>query len=122
MREAESYHGPSIVIAYSPCINHGVKKGMGKSQEEAKLAVECGYWTLLRFDPRLAEQGKNPLQIDSKEPNWDKYDEYLMGETRYAQLKSVNPEKAAKLLATNKAEAQRRYRMYQRYLAMDYTK
>ena len=122
MREAESYHGPSIVIAYSPCINHGVKKGMGKSQEEAKLAVECGYWTLLRFDPRLAEQGKNPLQIDSKEPNWDKYDEYLMGETRYAQLKSVNPEKAEKLLATNKAEAQRRYRMYQRYLAMDYTK
>ncbi len=122
MREAESYNGPSIVIAYSPCINHGVRKGMGKSQVEAKLAVECGYWTLLRFDPRRAEQGLNPLQIDSKEPDWDKYDEYLMGETRYAQLKSINPTKAEALLAENKAEAKRRYAMYQKYLAMDYTK
>jgi len=122
MREAESYHGPSIVIAYSPCINHGLKRGMGKSQVEAKLAVECGYWTLLRFDPRLALEGKNPLQIDSKEPDWDKYDEYLMGETRYAQLKSVNPAKAEALLEVNKAEAKRRYSMYQKYLSMDYTK
>ena len=122
MREAEAYPGPSIVIAYSPCINHGVRKGMGKSQVEAKLAVECGYWTLLRFDPRRAEQGLNPLQIDSKEPDWDKYDEYLMGETRYAQLKNINPAKAEALLAENKAEAKRRYSMYQKYLAMDYTK
>ena len=122
MREAESYKGPSIVIAYSPCINHGVRKGMGKSQIEAKLAVECGYWTLLRFDPRRAEEGLNPLQIDSKEPNWDLYDEYLMGETRYAQLKNINPEKAEELLAINKAEAKRRYAMYQKYLAMDYSK
>ena len=123
MREAESYHGPSIVIAYSPCINHGikVKGGMGKSQEQAKLAVECGYWTLLRFDPRLAAEGKNPLVIDSKEPNWDLYDQYLMSETRYAQLKTINPEKADDLLAKNKAEAQRRYKMYQRYLSMDYS-
>jgi pyruvate-ferredoxin/flavodoxin oxidoreductase len=122
MREAEAYKGPSIVIAYSPCINHGMKKGMGKSQVEAKLAVECGYWTLLRFDPRRAEEGLNPLQIDSKEPNWDLYDEYLMGETRYAQLKNINPEKAEELLAINKAEAKRRYAMYQKYLAMDYSK
>ena len=122
MREAEAYKGPSIVIAYSPCINHGMKKGMGKSQVEAKLAVECGYWTLLRFDPRRAEEGLNPLQIDSKEPNWDLYDEYLMGETRYAQLKNINPEKAEQLLAINKAEAKRRYAMYQKYLAMDYSK
>ena len=122
MREAESYKGPSIVIAYSPCINHGLRKGMGKSQVEAKLAVECGYWTLLRFDPRRAEQGLNPLQIDSKEPNWDLYDEYLMGETRYAQLKNINPTKAEELLAANKAEAKRRYAMYQKYLTMDYSK
>ena len=122
MREAEAYKGPSIVIAYSPCINHGLRKGMGKSQVEAKLAVECGYWTLLRFDPRRAEQGLNPLQIDSKEPNWDLYDEYLMGETRYAQLKNINPAKAEELLAINKAEAKRRYAMYQKYLAMDYSK
>ncbi len=122
MREAEAYKGPSIVIAYSPCINHGMKKGMGKSQVEAKLAVECGYWTLLRFDPRRAEQGLNPLQIDSKEPNWDLYDDYLMGETRYAQLKNINPTQAEELLAINKAEAKRRYAMYQRYLSMDYTK
>ena len=122
MREAESYKGPSIVIAYSPCINHGLRKGMGKSQVEAKLAVECGYWTLLRFDPRRAEQGLNPLQIDSKEPNWDLYDEYLMGETRYAQLKNINPAKAEQLLAVNKEEAKRRYAMYQKYLSMDYSK
>ena len=123
MREAEAYPGPSIVIAYSPCINHGLKaKGnMAKSQEQAKLAVECGYWTLLRFDPRLAAEGKNPLVIDSKEPNWDKYDEFLMSENRYAQLKSINPAKAEELLAKNKEEAKRRYKMYQRYLSMDYS-
>ena len=123
IKEAESYDGPSIIIAYAPCINHGlkVKGNMAKSQEQAKLAVECGYWTLLRFDPRLASEGKNPLQIDSKEPNWDKYNDHLMTETRYAQLTSVNPEKAAYLLEVNKEEAQRRYRMYQRYLAMDYS-
>jgi pyruvate-ferredoxin/flavodoxin oxidoreductase len=122
MREAESYHGPSIIIGYSPCINHGVKKGMGKSQVEAKLAVECGYWTLLRYDPRRVEQGLNPLQIDSKEPDWSKYDEYLMGETRYAQLRKVNPEKADALLATNKKEAQRRYNTYQKLLTIDFSK
>ena len=120
MREAESYHGPSIVIAYSPCINHGLKRGMGKAQEQAKLAVECGYWTLLRYDPRLALEGKNPLQVDSKEPDWDKYDEYLMSETRYAQLKNINPVEAEKLLSRNKAEAQRRYKSYQRMLALNY--
>ncbi|MDD3170707.1 MAG: pyruvate:ferredoxin (flavodoxin) oxidoreductase [Bacilli bacterium] len=122
IKEAESYNGPSIIIAYAPCIAHGLKSGMGKTQEQAKLAVECGYWTTFRYDPRLAEEGKNPFQIDSKEPNWDKYEEHLMTETRYAQLKQINPEHAARLLALNKAEAQRRYKMYQRYLAMDYSK
>ena len=122
IKEAESYDGPSIIIAYAPCINHGLKRGMSKSQEQAKLAVECGYWVTFRFDPRLAEQGKNPFQLDSKEPQWDKYEEHLMTETRYAQLKNINPAHAAELLQVNREEAQRRYKMYQRYAAMDYSK
>ena len=120
IKEAESYDGPSIIIAYAPCINHGLKSGMGKAQEQAKLAVECGYWTLFRFDPRLAQEGKNPFQLDSKEPNWDKYLDHLMTETRYAQLTKANPAEAERLLALNKYEAQRRYKMYKRYAAMDY--
>ena len=120
MKEAESYHGPSLIIAYAPCINHGLKRGMGKAQEQAKLAVECGYWTLLRYDPRLAEQGKNPLVVDSKEPDWSKYDEYLMSETRYAQLKTINAAEAEALLEQNKKEAQKRYNNYQRMLKMEF--
>ena len=120
MKEAESYPGPSIIIAYAPCINHGLKRGMSKAQEQAKLAVECGYWTLLRYDPRLAQEGKNPLVVDSKEPDWEKYDEYLMSETRYAQLKTINPAEAEKLLAQNKLEAQKRYNNYQRMLKVEY--
>ena len=122
IKEAESYDGPSIIIAYAPCINHGLKIGMDKAQEQAKLAVECGYWTLFRFDPRLALEGKNPFQLDSKEPDWDKYLDHLMTENRYAQLVKANPEEAQRLLELNKYEAQRRYKMYQRYVAMDYTK
>lgn len=122
IKEAESYNGPSIIIAYSPCIAHGILNGMGRSQEQAKLAVECGYWTTFRYDPRLALEGKNPFMLDSKEPQWDKYEEHLMSENRYAQLKKINPEHAAELLRLNKEEAQRRYKMYQRYAAMDYSK
>ena len=121
IKEAESYDGPSIIIAYAPCINHGLKRGMNKAQEQAKLAVECGYWTLFRYDPRLAAEGKNPFQLDSKAPDWSKYHEHLMTETRYAQLDKVNPEKAKELLEVNKEEAQRRYTMYQRYLSMDFS-
>ena len=120
IKEAESYPGPSVIIAYSPCIAHGLSDGMGSSQTQSKLAVECGYWPLLRHDPRLAAEGKNPLQIDMKEPNWDKYMDYLMSETRYSQLKATNPEEADALLELNKKEAQRRYKMYKRYAAMDY--
>ena len=114
IKEAESYDGPSIIIAYAPCINHGLKRGMSKSQEQAKLAVECGYWVTFRYDPRRIEQGLNPFQLDSKEPQWEKYEDHLMTETRYAQLKAVNPEHAAHLLEVNMEEAQRRYAMYQR--------
>ena len=96
LKEAESYPGPSLIIAYSPCINHGLKTGMGKSQEEEKLAVESGYWPLYRYDPRLAEEGKNPFQLDYKEPDGTIHD-FLMREVRYAALTKTFPEEAKKL-------------------------
>ena len=77
MTEAEAYHGPSLVICYAPCINHGIRKGMGKSQLEEKLAVECGYWDLFRYNPDLKAQGKNPFSLDSKEPDYSKFQEFL---------------------------------------------
>ena len=122
LKEAESYPGPSLILAYSPCIAHGIQGGLGNSQVEAKLATECGYWPTFRFDPRLEAEGKNPFQMDSKEPNWDKYHEFLLRETRYAQLSKINPEKAQELLEGNLADAKRRYKMYERYQAMDYSK
>jgi len=94
--EAESYDGPSLIMAYSPCINHGIKKGMGKAQEETKLAVECGYWPLYRFNPLLAQEGKNPFTLDSKEPTGN-LREFLRGEVRYAALESLFPEEAKTL-------------------------
>ncbi len=121
LKEAESYNGPSLIIAYSPCIAHNIKGGLVNSQRQAKLAVECGYWPLFRFNPTLVNEGKNPFQLDSKEPNWDLYDEFLMSEGRYAQLKSTNKEHADELLEANKKDAQRRYRMYKRYQSMDYS-
>ncbi len=94
--EAEAYDGPSLIMAYSPCINHGIKKGMGKTQEETKLAVESGYWPLYRFNPELKDQGKNPFLLDSKEPKAN-LKEFLGGEVRYAALEKIFPEEAAKL-------------------------
>ncbi|MCH5212839.1 MAG: pyruvate:ferredoxin (flavodoxin) oxidoreductase, partial [Oscillospiraceae bacterium] len=96
IKEAESYNGPSLIIAYAPCINHGIKKGMAKAQEEEKLAVESGYWHCFRYDPRLADEGKNPFILDSKAPNKD-YKEFLMGEVRYNSLARSNPERAENL-------------------------
>ncbi|MEG0398206.1 MAG: thiamine pyrophosphate-dependent enzyme, partial [Cetobacterium sp.] len=119
--EAEAYPGPSIIIAYSPCISHGIKKGMGQSQQEMKLATECGYWPIFRYNPLLEKEGKNPLQIDSKEPQWDKYNDYLMGEVRYATLTKTHPEDSKVLFAKNKAEAQRRWRQYQRLASLDFS-
>ena len=77
IREAEAYPGPSLIIAYAPCINHGLKAGMGKSQAEEAKAVECGYWHLWRYNPQLEAEGKNPFSLDSKEPQWDKFQDYL---------------------------------------------
>ncbi|MFW5892654.1 MAG: pyruvate:ferredoxin (flavodoxin) oxidoreductase [Bacillota bacterium] len=121
MREAESYPGPSLVIAYSPCIAHKIQGGLTHSADQAKLAVQSGYWPTFRYDPRLTEQGKNPFQLDAKQPKWEKYDEFLMNEARYSQLKEINPSKAEELLEANKKAAQRRWRMYKRYEAMDYS-
>lgn len=121
IKEAEAYPGPSIVIAYSPCIAHGIKEGMGKSQTEEKLATESGYWPIFRFDPRLADQGKNPLQIDCKDPDWDKYEDYLKRERRYTILSGEFPEKAAALFAQNKKNAQDRWSYYKRLSSLDYS-
>ena len=108
LREAESYDGPSLIIAYAPCINHGLKAGMNRSMPEMKKAVRAGYWNLLRFDPRLAEEGKNPLQIDSAKPNED-YQTFLKGEVRYASLSMKNPDHAASLFAESEKNALDRY-------------
>lgn len=121
LQEAEAYNGPSIVVAYSPCIAHGIDGGMGSSHQQAKLATECGYWPTFRYDPRLVDQGKNPFQLDSKEPDWSKYKTFLMSESRYAQLASINPDHAEQLLQLNLTDAKRRYSMYKRYQAMDYS-
>ena len=121
IQEAESYNGPSIIIAYSPCINHGIKKGMSKSQTEMKLATECGYWPIFRYNPLLESQGKNPLQLDCKEPKWDLYQDYLMGETRYMTLKKTNPDEANELFEKNMWDAQRRWRQYKRLASLDFS-
>ncbi len=114
IREAEAYPGPSLVIAYAPCINHGLKKGMGKSQAEEAAAVECGYWHLWRYNPALEAEGKNPFTLDSKEPQWDKFEDYLKGEVRFASVMKQYPEEAAQLFAAAKENAQWRYRSYLR--------
>lgn len=122
LKEAESYNGPSIIIAYAPCIAHNIKSGLYMSQVEAKLATECGYWPTFRFDPRLAEEGKNPFQMDSKEPDWSKYNDFLMNEGRYAQLSKINPEKAQALLDANLNDAKKRYSNYLRLANAEVTK
>ncbi len=111
IREAEAYDGPSIVICYCPCIEHGMKASMGLSQIEEKKAVKCGYWHLYRYDPRLKEQGKNPFQLDSKAPTGD-FQQFLMGENRYASLKLSFPEKADALYHKAANDAKERYEGY----------
>jgi len=106
--EAESYKGPSLIIAYSPCISHGIKSGMGSSQQEEAKAVKTGYWHLFRYNPRLIEQGENPFILDSKAPTLD-YDEFLRGETRYTALQKVAPENAKELFEQAKTDAAKRY-------------
>ncbi len=114
LREAESFPGPSLIIAYAPCINHGLKAGMGKTQQEGKKAVECGYWHLWRYDPRLEAEGKNPFQLDSKEPDWTKFQDFLQGEVRYNSLTKENPEAASALFEAAEKNAKWRLATYKR--------
>jgi len=110
-KEAEAYKGPSLIIAYAPCINQGLRKGMGKSMEEAKIAVESGYWPLYRFNPDLAKEGKNPFQFESKAPNGTIQD-FLAGETRYAALAAIDPQASKKLRADLEKSYNDRYVQY----------
>ena len=112
MVEAEAYHGPSLIIAYAPCINHGIN--MGLAQAEIKKAVECGYWTIYRYNPELAEQGKNPLTLDSKEPKAEGYQDFIKGEVRYASLAKLFPDVAQDLFNKNEADAMAKYAKYKR--------
>lgn len=122
LKEAEAYNGPSIIIAYSPCINHGLRTGMGKAQEEQDLAVASGYWHLYRYNPDLIKEGKNPFTLDSKEPNWDSFQAFLGNEVRYTSLMKSFPKEAAELFKAAEENAKWRYETYKRYAAMEYAK
>jgi len=114
LKEAEEYDGPSLIIAYAPCINHGLKNGMGATQREEKLAVECGYWQLYRYNPMLEAEGKNPFTLDSKEPDWTKFQEFLKGEVRYTSLMKTFPKDADELFKLTEEFAKWRYNSYKR--------
>ena len=114
IREAEAYPGPSLIIAYAPCINHGLKKGMGKAQEEQAEAVKCGYWHLWRYNPALEAEGKNPFSLDSKEPNWEGFKDFLKGEVRYASVMKQYPAEAEELFQAAEDNAKWRYNSYKR--------
>ena len=107
LKEAEEYDGPSLIVAYTPCITHGIRAGMGASQEEMKRAVDSGYWTLYHYDPRL----ENPLVVDCREPSLD-YEEFLAGENRYSSLRKTFPENAKELFARGAKDAKQRYEKY----------
>ncbi|WP_314826759.1 pyruvate:ferredoxin (flavodoxin) oxidoreductase, partial [Segatella baroniae] len=127
IREAEAYPGPSLIIAYAPCINHGIKgtkkmkRSMGTSQREEELAVACGYWHLWRYDPRLADEGKNPFQLDSKAPKWEEFQDFLMGEVRYSSVAKAYPVEAAELFSQAEKMAKLRYQTYVRKSQEDWS-
>lgn len=120
IKEAEAYPGPSLIIAYAPCINHGLRAGMGKSQQEAERAVEAGYWHLYRYNPMLENEGKNPFTLDSKEPKWEEFQNFLAGEVRYTSLKSTFPEEAEALFKAAEENARWRYKTYVMKSQMQY--
>lgn len=112
LREAEAYPGPSLIIAYAPCINQGLRKGMGKTQLEAKLAVQSGYWPLYRYNPLLADEGKNPFILDSKAPDGSIQD-FLASENRYALLEKIAPEDSKRLRTQIEQDYLQRFAMYE---------
>jgi pyruvate-ferredoxin/flavodoxin oxidoreductase len=122
IKEAEAYHGPSLIIAYSPCINHGLNSGMGKTQAQEKAAVEAGYWHLYRYNPLLEKEGKNPFTLDSKEPDWTKFQDFLNSEVRYTSLIKTFPDQAKILFKAAEENAKWRYKSYQRLAAMEFAK
>ena len=123
IREAEAYPGPSLIIAYAPCINHGLKRkgGMGRSQHEEELAVECGYWHLWRYNPLLADEGKNPFTLDSKAPNWENFRDFLLGEVRYLSVQKAFPKEADELFSQAEKMAKLRYQTYVRKSQEDWS-
>ncbi len=122
LAEAEAYPGPSLIIAYATCINHGLKLGMNNSLNEQKRAVEAGYWHLYRYNPMLEKEGKNPFQMDSKEPEWNKFQDFLKSEVRYASLAQMFPQDAERLFVQAQEDAKWRYESYKRMADMNYTK
>jgi pyruvate-ferredoxin/flavodoxin oxidoreductase len=121
LREAEAYPGPSLIIAYAPCINHGLRHGMDKSQEEQKLAVDAGYWHLWRYNPLMEKEGKNPFELDSKEPDWSKFQDFLNSEVRYTSLKKALPKEADELFKAAEENAKWRFNSYKRLASLDFT-
>jgi pyruvate-ferredoxin/flavodoxin oxidoreductase len=120
IKEAEAFPGPSLIIAYAPCINHGLREGMGKTQEQMENAVKSGYWQLYRYNPMLEAEGKNPFTLDSKEPDWAKFQEFLNSEVRYTSLIKSFPHEAEILFKAAEENAKWRYKSYQRMAAMQY--
>ena len=122
IKEAEAYKGPSLIIAYAPCINHGLRDGMGKTQAQEKFAVESGYWHLYRYNPQLEAEGKNPFTLDSKEPDWTKFQSFINSEVRYTSLIKAFPGEAEVLFKAAEENAKWRYNSYKRLAAMEFAK
>jgi len=122
IKEAEAYPGPSLIIAYAPCINHGLREGMGRTQAQSKSAVEAGYWHMYRFNPTLEDQGQNPFVLDSKEPDWSKFQDFLQSEVRYSSLSKSVPAEAAELFQAAEANAKWRYNGYKSLAAREFSK
>ncbi|MBN1107550.1 MAG: pyruvate:ferredoxin (flavodoxin) oxidoreductase [Bacteroidales bacterium] len=120
IKEAEAYQGPSLIIAYSPCINHGLREGMGKTQAQEKSAVESGYWHLYRYNPLLEAEGKNPFTLDSKEPDWSKFQDFLHSEVRYTSLTKSFPAEAEVLFKVAEENAKWRYNSYKKLAVLEY--
>lgn len=122
IEEAEAYPGPSLIIAYTPCINHGISSGMKTMLSETQKAVECGYWSLYRYNPALEEKGKNPMTMDYKKVDFDQFEDFLKRETRYSALYKANPDVATKLSEKTRLDAEKRFKRYATMAGLDLEK